>query len=64
MSQLSRHRVFYEESANRTPYIVDGGPEKTLQTDAVMTAHAMRDKPFCRPCLFIEISQVSVNKRA
>ena len=23
----------------------------------------MREKPLCRPCLIIEISQVSVNKR-
>ncbi len=32
-------------------HIVNGGPEKTLQTDAVMAAHAMREKPLCYPCL-------------
>lgn len=54
-----RDTVFFMKKARTVHY---GGPEKTLQTDAVMTAHAMREKPLCRPCLII--SQVSVNKRA
>ena len=43
--------------------IFDGGPEKTLQTDVQMAVHAIREIHYA---IFVclEISQVSVNKKA
>ena len=51
-------------SVNRFSVSLTEVLRKPYQTDTIMAAHAMREKPLCNTCPIVEISQVSVNKKA